>query len=240
MQQALENAQREEKECQQDLINGREKMEVERSEKERSGAREEGVNASQHAPGQGPKRHIHTEFSSEVDEVVLVEGNSTEHGVEDQEGASQESVDLARLLNRDSDGDSVGDSGSEEEMDIPMTDARPATRMEVNRRELHYMDIFEEIVQHAIGDADSQAVWEAVLTPTWAAVELGRILGAEYLAQVGPGLPVAKAQMTEHYRQMAKDFLQSERGLAAWQEACEQGVLASQQAVEEMVLATLF
>ena len=133
VQQALENAQREEEECQQDIINGQEKMEIERSEKERSGVREEGVNASQHASGQGPKRHIHTEFSSEVDEVVLVEGNNTEHGVEDQEGASQESVDLARLLNRDSDGDSVGDSGSEEEIDISMTDARPATRMEVNR-----------------------------------------------------------------------------------------------------------
>ena len=101
------------------------------------------------------------------------------------------------------------------------------------------MDIFEEIVQHAIGDADSQAIWEAVLTPIWAAVELGRILGAEYLIQVGPGLSVAKAQMTDHYRQLAREFLQSERGLAAWQEACAQGALASQQAVEEMVPSTL-
>ena len=102
------------------------------------------------------------------------------------------------------------------------------------------MGIFEEIVQLAIEDSTSQVDWEDVLTPNWAAVELGRILGDEYRAQAGPGLPLAEAQMTDHYRGVAKDFLRSDRGLAAWKEACEQGILSSQQGMEETVPSTLF
>ena len=232
--QALINARREEEERQQDLINGRERMEIERAEKERSDAKEEGVLASQHAPQQA-QRHIHTELPSEVDEVALVEDSGLvgqRRAEEDMDSTSQGSVDLAGLLDRDSD--------SDVEIDVSMLDARPATRMEINRREHHYMGIFEEIVQLAIEDSTSQVDWEDVLTPNWAAVELGRILGDEYRAQAGPGLPLAEAQMTDHYRGVAKDFLRSDRGLAAWKEACEQGILSSQQGMEETVPSSLF